>query len=430
MPEDIVSGSDDAGSDKSLSDAPSQRRRSRGRRGKAQYFGAVDLGTNNCRLLIARARPDGFQVVDSYSAVVRLGAGLATTGALSEQSMDAAVAAIKVCAKKMKAKSVRRWRCIATQACREASNGDEFIKRVKEETGLGFETISARVEARLSVMGCINIIDRNKEVALVIDIGGGSTELSWVDVRRLNSETNAKLHRPPISAWASLPIGVVNLSEKFPERPDDLAGWYLDMKNHVRHHIREQGCEQRFVNTFKDGRGHIVGTSGTITSLAGVHLKLPYYQRDKIDGIWMQSADITETARYLTSLPLSEREAEPCIGRDRATMLSAGCAILDVVNELWPSEKTRVADRGLREGILMGLMNKTQIKPKAKRHSNAPHADTNETSVKDVHGNPIQAQSDPVKPEPVKSAPIMIPSSEQESGLSKGGDPALGGDTA
>ncbi len=340
--------------------------RKRHGRGKPQHYGVIDLGTNNCRLLIARSHAHGFQIVDSYSNVVRLGAGLAHSRRLATESMDAAVKAIGVCADKMKAKSVKRWRCVATQACREAENGPEFLQRVKSETGLSFETISPRVEARLSVMGCLNIIDRTKDVALVIDIGGGSTELSWVDIRRLNAEKEARLHRPPISAWVSLPIGVVNLSEMFPERPDDLAGWFADMKDHVRKHIEEKNCEKRYVNVFRDGNGHLLGTSGTITSLASVHLKLPYYQRNKIDGIWVQSADILSTARRLSAMPLSERQKEPCIGEDRAVMLAAGCAIFDVIHELWPAEKTRVADRGLREGMLMGLMNKSQMQPKQK----------------------------------------------------------------
>ncbi len=364
MPEDIESGSMGT----SASEVPERRhkpkrqhRRSRSR--KPRYFGAIDLGTNNCRLLIARAHHNGFQVVDSYSNVVRLGKGLASTGRLSDESMDAAVAAIGVCAAKMKAKSVKRWRAIATQACREAENGAEFLARVKSETGLTFETISPRVEARLSVMGCINIIDRDMDVALVVDIGGGSTELSWVDVRRLNAEGDkARLHRPPISAWASLPIGVVNLSEMFPEDHDDNAGWYQSMKDHVMEKLVEQKCEKRFVNVFQEGRGHLVGTSGTITSLASVHLKLPYYQRNKIDGIWVDSKDIYATAQRLAALPLAERQKEPCIGEDRAAMLTAGCAIVEVLCELWPSERIRVADRGLREGMLMGLMNKTQIR--------------------------------------------------------------------
>lgn len=362
MPDDISSGS--AGT---ATNGRSRRRRGQRRphKSNAQYYGAIDLGTNNCRLLIARSMPGGFRVVDSYSNVVRLGAGLASTGKLSQTSMDAAVEAIQVCADKLKAKKVKRWRAIATQACRQAENGAEFLARVKKETGLTLDTISPRVEARLSVMGCINIIDRTKKVALVVDIGGGSTELSWVDVRRLNAEDGqGRLHRPPISAWASLPIGVVNLSEMYPEDHGDLAGWYQAMKDRVLAEIKAQGCATRFANVFKDGDGHLVGTSGTVTSLASVHLKLPYYQRDKIDGIWTKTEDIVNTARSLSTMPLERRQSEPCIGAERATMLVAGCAIIDVLCELWPSEKIRVADRGLREGMLMGLMNKTQIRKK------------------------------------------------------------------
>lgn len=367
MPDEHVYGSIGV----SAQAAPGERSSGNPRRsGKPQYFGAVDLGTNNCRLLIARSMKTGFQVVDSYSNVVRLGAGLARTGKLAEPNMDAAIKAIQVCADKMKAKSVKRWRCIATQACREASNGDEFMKRVKEETGLSFETISPRVEARLSVMGCMNILDLDKEVALVIDIGGGSTELSWVDVRKLKSnKVSRRISRPPISAWTSLPVGVVNLSEMYPEDPDDLAGWFQDMKDYVRKKIDENDCANRFSKTFQEGRGHLVGTSGTITSLAGVHLKLPFYQRNKIDGIWVDSKHIISTAKKLSEMTLEERQQEPCIGMDRATMLISGCAILDVIYDLWPSERIRVADRGLREGMLMGLINKTQIRLHAHKNN-------------------------------------------------------------
>jgi len=339
------------------------RRRSNGRSKKGrrpQTFAALDLGTNNCRLLIARASGDGFKVIDSYSRVVRLGNGLASTGKLSQESMDAAVEALAVCAKKMKARRVKRWRCVATEACRKASNGQEFLDRVKAEAGVNLEIISARVEARLAVMGCINLIDTTKDVALVIDIGGGSTELSWVDIRRLrNSQSIMRVHRPPISAWASLPVGVVTLSEMVPEH-DDREVWYTDMKAKVRDAITQQGCETRFTKTFKDGRGHLIGTSGTITSLAGIHLKLPYYKREKVDGLWLRSIDAIKVARDMASRSPAGRAKEPCIGEDRARLLVAGCAITDVICELWPSKMIRVADRGLREGMLMGLMKQSQ----------------------------------------------------------------------
>ena len=362
MPDGDLSGVENTSGEQKSSQVRT-RRRSHGRSGKGrrpQTFAALDLGTNNCRLLIARASGDGFKVIDSYSRVVRLGKGLASTGQLSQESMDAAVEALAVCAKKMKARRVKRWRCVATEACRKASNGQEFLDRVKTEAGVNLEIISARVEARLAVMGCINLIDTTKDVALVIDIGGGSTELSWVDIRRLRDpQGTMRVHRPPISAWASLPVGVVTLSEMVPEH-DDREVWYADMKAKVRDAIKEQGCETRFTKTFKDGRGHLIGTSGTITSLAGIHLKLPYYKREKVDGLWLRSIDAVKVARDMASLSPKERAKEPCIGDDRARLLVAGCAITDVICELWPSKMIRVADRGLREGMLMGLMKQSQ----------------------------------------------------------------------
>jgi exopolyphosphatase/guanosine-5'-triphosphate,3'-diphosphate pyrophosphatase len=274
--------------------------------------------------------------------------------------MLAAIEAIKVCDRKMKLKSVKRWRCVATQACRQADNGEEFLSAVKSETGISLEIISPRVEARLSVMGCLNLIDMSKDVVLVVDIGGCSTELSWVDVRKLREPgAEIKVHRPPISAWASLPVGVVTLSEQVPEHPGR-AKWYEDMKDRVRQCLVDSGSETRFANTFKAGKGHIIGTSGTITSLAGIHLKLPYYQRDKVDGMWMPAQSAVDIARDMASRTPHERAQEPCIGLDRAKLLVAGCAITDVLCELWPSDRIRVADRGLREGMLMGLMQQTQ----------------------------------------------------------------------
>ena len=363
------------------------RRRSHGRSGKGrrpQTFAALDLGTNNCRLLIARASGDDFKVIDSYSRVVRLGKGLASTGRLSDESMDAAVEALAVCASKMKARRVKRWRCVATEACRKASNGQEFLDRAKEEGGVSLEIISPRVEARLAVMGCLNLIDMTKEVALVIDIGGGSTELSWVDVRRLKDPNEeSRVHRPPISAWASLPVGVVTLSEMVPET-DDRETWYADMKAKVREAIAEQGCETRFTKTFKEGRGHLIGTSGTITSLAGIHLKLPFYQRDKVDGLWLRSSDALKVARDMASRSPEDRAKEPCIGEDRARLLVAGCAITDVICEMWPSKMIRVADRGLREGMLRGLMDKSQkLNSASKAAADSADASSTNTSSAD-----------------------------------------------
>lgn len=367
MPDGDMSGSGVSDSAHMATQAPTRRRTKRRSSGARKPHGkrpatyaALDLGTNNCRLLVARASGDGFKVVDSYSRAVRLGNGLTATGRLSDESMEAAIEALTVCAKKMKARKVKRWRCVATEACRKAENGQEFLDRVKSEAGITLEIISARVEARLAVMGCLNLIDTTKDVALVIDIGGGSTELSWVDVRRLRDpQGKTRVHRPPISAWASLPIGVATLSERVPEI-EDRTSWYTAMKQVVRDEIAKAGCETRFTNSFKAGKGHLIGTSGTITSLAGIHLKLPYYQRDKVDGLWLRSSDAVRVAREMASLSPADRAKEPCIGEDRSKLLVAGCAITDVLCEMWPSKMVRVADRGLREGMLMGLMQQSQ----------------------------------------------------------------------
>lgn len=360
MPDSNMSGSDIPPAKGRGKQRRSSERRRKPTTGRQKTYAAVDLGTNNCRLLIAKVQGDNFRVIDSYSKVVRLGHGLASSGMLAEHSMDAAVEALEVCARKMKAKNVKRWRCVATEACRKAGNGEAFLNRVKEETGISLEVISARVEARLAVMGCLNLVDPTKDVSLVVDIGGGSTELSWVDVRKLRDPNHVmKTHRPPISAWASLPIGVVTLSERVPEL-EDRSLWYENMKQVVRDTIEEAGCNTRFTRAFEDGRGHIIGTSGTITSLAGIHLKLPYYQRDKVDGLWFRSSDAVRVARDMASRSPEGRAKEPCIGTDRAKLLVAGCAITDVICEKWPSKMIRVADRGLREGILMGLMDRKQ----------------------------------------------------------------------
>lgn len=359
MPDSNPSGSVNS----SVSGHESQRRSGRRRYNgvhRPSTYAALDLGTNNCRLLVAKSTEDSFRIIDSYSKVVRLGHGLASTGELSQESMDVAVEAIAVCARKIKSKKAKSWRCVATEACRRASNGDEFLKRVKAETGITLEVISTRVEARLAVMGCLNLVDPTKDVALVVDIGGGSTELSWVDIRKFRDPNHEmKTFRPPISAWASLPIGVVTLSERVPET-DDRATWYEEMKQVVRDTIVEKGCNTRFTRSFEDGKGHIIGTSGTITSLAGIHLKLPFYQRNKVDGLWLRSTDAIRVARNMASRSPEDRAKEPCIGNDRAKLLVAGCAITDVICEKWPSKMIRVADRGLREGMLMGMMNRKQ----------------------------------------------------------------------
>lgn len=315
-------------------------------------FGALDLGTNNCRLLIATPYgPGAFRVVEAYSRIVRLGEGLTQSGRLSEAAMERALSALRISAEKLRRRRVVRLRAIATQACRMAENGPAFIQRVYDETGLRLQIIAPQEEARLSVMGCLNLIDRTAEAALVVDVGGGSTELSWIDLR------GAPPHgTPPIKAWLSVPIGVVTLAERFPEGETATEGWFRIMVETVKAEIAAFERADPLRELFLGDRAHLIGTSGAITSLAGLHLELPRYDRNRVDGIWMSRDDCDAAAGRLLSLTATQRAQQPCIGPDRADLVLAGAAILQAVQELWPCSRVRVADRGLREGILLSLM--------------------------------------------------------------------------
>lgn len=328
------------------------RGRERGRPGgEAPCYAALDLGTNNCRLLIATPSAGGFRVVEAYSRIVRLGEGLAQSRQLSEAAMERAVAALKVSAEKVRRRRVVRFRAIATQACRIAENGPAFLERVAQETGVRLQVISPQEEARLSVTGCLNLLDRGQDAALVVDVGGGSTELSWVDLRGAPPEG-----MPPIRAWFSIPMGVVTLAERFPEGEVATESWFRAMVETVKAELGAFRRAEPMRPIFEADRAHLIGTSGAITSLAGLHLELPRYDRSRVDGIWMSRDECDAAAGRLLALNAKERAQEPCIGPDRADLVLAGAAILQAVQELWPCSRVRVADRGLREGILLSLM--------------------------------------------------------------------------
>lgn len=314
-------------------------------------YAALDLGTNNCRLLIATPQGAGFRVVEAYSRIVRLGEGLGLSGQLSDAAMDRALAALKVSAEKIRRRRVVRLRAIATQACRIAGNGRAFIERVARETGLKLQIITPQEEARLSVAGCLTLLDRSHDAALVVDVGGGSTELSWVDLKAAPAAG-----APPVRAWLSVPIGVVTLAERFPEGEAATPDWFRSMVAAVHAEISAFRRADPLREVFQADRAHLVGTSGAITSLAGLHLELPRYDRNRVDGIWMTRQQCDAAAGRLLALNAQERAAQPCIGPDRADLVLAGAAILQAVQELWPCSRVRVADRGLREGILMSLM--------------------------------------------------------------------------
>ncbi|MBS0489984.1 MAG: Ppx/GppA family phosphatase [Proteobacteria bacterium] len=312
----------------------------------------------------------GFRVVEAYSRIVRLGEGLSQTGRLSDAAMDRAMAALKVSAEKVRRRKVVKLKAIATQACRAAENGQEFVERVAAETGLNLQIITPREEAHLSVAGCLNLLDRQAQAALVVDVGGGSTELSWVDLTAGGLDTELgkfSAAQLPIKAWLSIPIGVVTLAERFPEGERATEGWFRAMVDAVKDELASFRHADDLRPVFDAGAAHLVGTSGAITSLAGMHLGLRRYDRSVVDGIWMSRAQCDAAAQLLLELSPAERAGQPCIGPDRADLVLAGAAILQAVQELWPCTRVRVADRGLREGILMSLMSGTGKRRRRRR---------------------------------------------------------------
>ncbi len=333
-------------------------------------YGALDLGTNNCRLLLAKPSRRGFRVVDAFSRIIRLGEGVAQTGILSNAAMDRTIDALRVCAAKLNRSGTARARCVATEACRIASNGDAFLSRVKRELDLDIEVLSREAEAGLAVAGCSSLIDYRADYVLVFDIGGGSSELVWLDLQGQDcaKAPNAGGHGSPdrqgarmtMAAWTSLPVGVVTLAETFGGRTVTPAVFEA-MVDHVAAMIQPFEDQHRFRDKTRNADIHLLGTSGTVTTVAGIHLGLPRYDRSRVDGCWMHTRDVHDITYSLLDRTYEERVAEPCIGLDRADLVLAGCAILEAVLRTWPSERLRVADRGLREGILTTLMSEDGV---------------------------------------------------------------------
>lgn len=323
-------------------------------------YGALDLGTNNCRLLVAKPSRRGFVVIDAFSRIIRLGEGVLSSGELSGDAMKRTVDALRVCADKMRRRGVTRSRLIATEACRIAANGAAFVDRVEQETGLALEVVGRETEAKLAVSGCASLLDRKCDWALVFDIGGGSSELIWLDLKQLNRSWRRSLNdrigaQNCIAAWTSLPIGVVSLAERHGGREVSPES-YEAMVDDVMTALKSFESQHRFSERVAPGRAHFLGTSGTVTTISGIHLKLPQYTRARVDGCWLTAHEVRDVSNSLIAMSYAERVAQPCIGHERADLVLAGCAILEALLRVWPCQRLRVADRGLREGILTTLM--------------------------------------------------------------------------
>ncbi|HEY8247847.1 MAG TPA: Ppx/GppA phosphatase family protein [Hyphomicrobium sp.] len=323
-------------------------------------YGALDLGTNNCRLLLARPSRRGFRVVDAFSRIIRLGEGVSQTGRLSEPAMARTLEALKVCAAKLGRAKVRRSRLVATEACRVAENGGEFLERVRDKLGLEIEILTREVEARLAVSGSAALVDASCDFVLVFDIGGGSSELILLDLTRRSRQRDRRLAgrldaQHCMVAWTSLPIGVVTLAERFGGRHVTPADFEA-MVSETRGRLQDFEAQHKVSERLAGRRMHMLGTSGTVTTVAGIQLGLTRYDRNRVDGCWLNVGEVRQVTYDLLGRTYEQRIAEPCIGRDRADLVLAGCAILEAILRMWPCERLRVADRGLREGILTTLM--------------------------------------------------------------------------
>ena len=339
--------------------APQRRHQRAPQDGPRQVLAALDLGTNNCRLLVARPNGAGFRIIDAFSRIVRLGEGLAASGTLSEAAMDRTLAALQVCADKMRRRGVTHARSVATEACRRAGNCEPFVERVRAETGIELEIISCSEEAALAFNGCAPLLDQHRARAVVFDIGGGSTELGWLSVGPDGV--------PQLEGWVSVPLGVVTLTERY--GGDAITReTYAAMVAEVAGHLHPFEAAHDIARHVGAGAVQMLGTSGTVTTLAGVHLGLRRYDRNVVDGSYLDFADIHSVTRWLAGQDCAGRAANPCIGPERADLVVAGCAILEAICSHWPVGRLRVADRGVREGILFSLVAAGRGRRPAGRH--------------------------------------------------------------
>tara|TARA_R110002096_G_scaffold416576_2_gene619520 strand:- start:369683 stop:370834 length:1152 start_codon:yes stop_codon:yes gene_type:complete len=336
---------------------PNRNRKRSNKRG--HVYGVVDLGTNNCRLLVAVPSVGGFKVIDSFSRIVRLGEGLKEEKRISDMATERTVSALKICMDKMRRRGVTRMWNVATQACREAENGEEFVKSVQEHAKIKLDIIDPKEEARLAVMGCKELLDSNYNRGIVFDIGGGSTEIIWIEF--------CEKRNPEIIDWISIPLGVVNLSEEYGTKDALPDSHYIEMKERVKEHIVPFEEKHGIKTSIESNKVQLMGTSGTVTTLTSMHLNQAVYDRSEVDGAWMKSHDLVNLCKDLSKMDYAERLALNNIGNDRAELVVAGCAIFDALVDVWPIDDVRVADRGIREGMLHHLMDNQRKINKANR---------------------------------------------------------------
>jgi len=330
----------------------------------SEIIAALDLGTNNCRLLIAYPKSDGFKVIDGFSQIVRLGEGVSSSGKLSEAAMNRTILALRMCAERIVNLGVSHGRYIATEACRKAENGEQFLAHVENEVGLRLEVISSREEAELTLTGCRSLFNSSFPYALTFDVGGGSAEILWVKL----SETQ----EPKIVDWISLPCGVVTMTERYGD-PDISSESYVRMVDDIRALLQPFDDKHGISTAMANNQVQMLGTAGTVTTIAGVQMGLNRYNRSLVDGSWLDFGTIFSVCASLVNASFEERASYACVGRNRAELVVAGCGVLEAVCKTWPAGRLRVADRGVREGILLGLSCLVISQPQAVKNAMGRH---------------------------------------------------------
>ena len=322
-------------------------------------------------MLIAAPNGAQFRIVDAFAKSVRLGADLERTGHLSRPSIERTIRALQVCASKLRKLEVQHARLVATEACRRALNGKSFLAQVKKRTGLQLELIRPEEEARLAVISCAPLVSVESEHVMVFDIGGGSTELVWIDltgvpgaerveaVMRLDIRNRVRNGHAPGQArivdFISVPLGVATLHERFDDVEDESARFAL-MSWYFEEHLAKF-APYVDLDVLEGVSGfQMIGTSGTVTTVASAHLGLRRYDRKKVDGLTLTERQIEKVIGRLMALGPEGRRSDPSIGKDRAELIVSGAAILQTLLRIWPTDRLGVADRGLREGMLLSMM--------------------------------------------------------------------------
>jgi len=298
---------------------------------------AIDLGTNTVRLLVTEAdRTAAWRVIDQDQRVTRLGEGLRTSGTLGDQAMARTTTAVVEYVERAARAGATDVLVCATSAVRDADNGAAFVQMLERRTGRPVRVVSGDEEARLTLRGVLYGLPPIAGPLIVFDIGGGSTEF-------ILAEGGA------LSLAVSLRLGVVSLAERFPFPATVDRDRYAELTNEVRAHLATglpPAVRQRRADL-------LVGTAGTVTTLAALDLGLRAYDSRRVQGHRLSRRAIEALGERLGALSMAERAALPCLEPGRADLIIPGLAIVEATLECVGVETLIVSDYGFREGIIV-----------------------------------------------------------------------------